>query len=78
MQFTITEEEMQRVLEASKPVPYMVFGGMEPMPPQERANRAWQSIGEAHGVEWMSIRPVNEATRLMSGTECTDVATEER
>lgn len=66
--FTITEEEMQMVLDASKPVPYMVLGGMEPSSPRENANRAWQAIGRTYGVEWDSIRPVDEAARIMSGT----------
>lgn len=78
MQFTITEEEMQRVLDASKPVPYILgTGGVEPTSPQARANAAWQAIGKAHGIDWMSIRPVNEAARIMSGTAVdtrTDVA----
>jgi len=67
MEFTLTEDEMQSVLDASKPVPYLVIGGIPPRSQQEQANSAWQKIAEAHSVKWDTIRPINEATRLMSG-----------
>lgn len=58
-QYRMTDEELQSVLDASKPVPYLVFGGMAPPSPQENVNRAWAAIARAHGVRQMSIGPAS-------------------
>lgn len=42
---------------AMRPVPVIMIGGVMPSSPQANANRAWQRLGEAHNVDWMSIRP---------------------
>lgn len=55
--FEMTEEDLAKILDASKRVPYMVFGGMEPISPQENANRAWRELGERMGFDFMSVRP---------------------
>jgi|HubBroStandDraft_6_1064221.scaffolds.fasta_scaffold163192_3 hypothetical protein len=51
-QYRLTDEELQSIMDASKPVPYMVIGGVEPSSPQENANRAWQAVAAKHGFEW--------------------------
>ena len=53
----LTDEQFNRIMEASKPVPYMVFGGMGPRSPQENANAAWREVAKEHGVHWQTIRP---------------------
>lgn len=58
IEFAITEDEHDMLVRAMQPVPYMVFGGMEPRSPQENANDAYKVIAETYGVEWMSILPV--------------------
>jgi hypothetical protein len=49
---------LNRLLDASKPVPYMVFGGVPPRSPQENANAAWRALGDELGFDYMTVRPV--------------------
>jgi len=57
-EFTMTKEQCEKLLDACKPVPYMVFGGIEPRSPQENANAAWAELGLELGFDAMSVRPV--------------------
>ncbi|MFZ7120716.1 MAG: hypothetical protein ACOWWH_07175 [Eubacteriaceae bacterium] len=57
-EYEMTEEQHQKLLSACKPVPYMIFDGVEPTSPQENANRAWQSLGDEMGFEYMSVKPI--------------------
>lgn len=53
-QYRLTDEELESILNASKPVPYMIIGGHAPASSQENSNRAWQAVAAAHGFEWDS------------------------
>ena len=57
-EFELSPEQLDRVLQASRPVPYIVCGGKPPPSPQENANAVWQSIGRELGFEWMTVKPV--------------------
>lgn len=57
-EFEMSPAQLERLLKASEPVLYMVFGGMEPRSPQENANAAWAELGRELGFEHMSVRPV--------------------
>lgn len=57
-EFKMTEEQHERILEASKPVRYMVVGGVEPRSPQENANAAWENLGNELGFRYMTVRPI--------------------
>jgi len=57
-EYEMTEAEYGDLLEACKPVPYMVFRGVEPTSPQENANRAWQSLAARYGFDWRTVNPV--------------------
>jgi len=56
-QYRMTEEELKMMMNASKPVTYMVFNGQPPSSPQENANNAWQQIADRVGCDKMSIKP---------------------
>lgn len=58
-EFTLTQEQLDTLLDACKPVPYMVIGGIAPRSPQENANAAWATLGLELGFDSMSVRPVN-------------------
>jgi hypothetical protein len=58
-EFTMTKEQLDKLLDACKPVPYMVVGGIAPRSPQENANAAWAMLGEEMGFKPMSVRPVS-------------------
>lgn len=57
--FKMTDEEFKEILDACKPVPYMVVGGIPPTSPQENVNRVWQSLGQKLGFQWDTARPVS-------------------
>ena len=55
--FTMTKEQQEKLLDACKPVPYMIFGGMEPRSPQENANAAWCALGREMGFDGLTVQP---------------------
>lgn len=57
-EFEMTEEQLETLLEACKPVPYMVFGGVEPTSLQENACRAWDVLGKEMGFKGKSVEPI--------------------
>ena len=57
-EFTMTEDQRESLLDACRPEPYIIVGGMAPRSPQENANAAWQSLGREMGFDGMTVRPV--------------------
>jgi predicted TIM-barrel fold metal-dependent hydrolase len=57
-EFEMTDEQLKTLMDACKPVPYMVFGGREPRSPQENANDTWRDLGRELGFDHMSVRPI--------------------
>jgi predicted TIM-barrel fold metal-dependent hydrolase len=57
-EYELNKEQLDGLMEASKPVPYMVFGGHEPSSPRENANRAWARLGNEMGFKYMTVQPV--------------------
>lgn len=55
--YEMTEQDLARLLDACKPVPYLVAGGMGPTSPQENANRAWADLGRRMGFDWRTVQP---------------------
>lgn len=58
-EFEMTEADMKEILDACKPVVYMVIGGMPPKSPQENANDAWCRLGNKMGFDGMTVQPVS-------------------
>lgn len=59
-EFKLTNKQWEDLLRASKPVPYMVFGGRPPMSPQEEANNVWKRLGKEMGFKPITVKPVKE------------------
>jgi len=57
-EFELSQQQLDRILGASKPVPYIAVQCGEPSSPQENANRAWQSVALELGFVWDSAEPV--------------------
>lgn len=57
-EFELTENQLKELMEACKPVPYMIIGGVMPSSPQENANRAWGNLGSEMGFKGMTVQPV--------------------
>jgi len=56
-EYQMTEEQYNKIIEASKPVPYLVFGGHPPSSPQDNANAAWRNLANEMGFIWDSVEP---------------------
>lgn len=57
-EFEMTEADLHILLDACKPVPYMIIGGMPPPSQQERANHAWKDLGRRMGFDWLTVQPI--------------------
>jgi hypothetical protein len=68
-EYEMTQAQLDAILDACKPVPYMVFGGMEPRSPQESANAAWAALGEELGFDHMTVRPNGKGDRFFTADE---------
>lgn len=56
--FTMTEAQKDRLLDACRPVPYMMIGSLAPTSPQENANRAWNALGRELGFDGATVEPI--------------------
>ena len=57
--YTMTETQLDEILDVCKSVPYLIAGGMLPLSTQERANSAWSRLGDELGFDYMTVRPVS-------------------
>lgn len=64
--YEMTQDDLDALLAAMKPVPYMVIGGHAPSSPQENANRAWEALGKKMGFDHMTVRPNGRGDRFFS------------
>jgi hypothetical protein len=72
-EYEMSEAQLAAILEACKPVTYMVFAGMPPASPQENANRAWQALGAELGFDHMTVRPVaGKSQRFFTAVAASD------
>jgi len=65
-EFKMTEADLKKLLNASKPVPYMVFGGIEPSSPRENAERQWRVLGEKMGFDWNTVEPSDKGNQYFT------------
>lgn len=65
-EYEMTQAQLDQILEACKPVPYMVFGGMEPRSPQANSNDAWAALGGEMGFDHMTVRPNGKGDRFFT------------
>ncbi|MBU2701112.1 hypothetical protein Ga0466249_002223 [Sporomusaceae bacterium BoRhaA] len=65
-EFEMTEDELNKILDACKPVPYMIVGNYVPTSPQENANRAWQALAKERGFVWDTVQPCGKGNRFFT------------
>lgn len=53
--YTMSKEQLDKILEVCKPVPYMII---DPISPQKKADEAWEKLGEEMGFDYMTVKPV--------------------
>ena len=64
--YEMTQEDLDTILDACKPVPCMMIGNSTPSSPQENANRAWERLGKKMGFDSKTARPSNKGSRFFS------------
>jgi hypothetical protein len=57
-EFEMSEADLEKLYDAAKPVPYLIFNGIGPRSPQERANDAWEELGRRLGFEHTTVEPI--------------------
>lgn len=65
-EYEMTQEDLEAILKACQPVPYMVMGGMAPRSQQENANAAWAALGEKMGFDSMTVQPSRKGDRFFT------------
>lgn len=61
--YMLTEAEYAELIEASKPVPYIIANGIAPISPAARVNEIWARIGRDRGFDPMTAHPADSDNR---------------
>ena len=64
--YEMSQEDLDELLESCKPVPYMVIGGSTGPSQQERANLAWGKLGKKMGFDSETVEPSPKSNRFFS------------
>ena len=70
--YEMTEDDLKKLLDAMKPVPYMIIGGQAPLSRQENANSAWKELGDRMGFDHMTVRPNGRGDRFFKAKSKSD------
>ena len=62
----MTQDDLDKILDACKPVPMIMLQCGMPESPQERANRAWAELGSRMGFDAMTVEPTGEGNRFFT------------
>lgn len=65
-EFEMSQEQLDKLLDACKPVPCIMIGGVMPRSPQENANDAWKALGEELGFKFMTVQPSPKGQRFFT------------
>jgi len=57
-EFEMTDQDLEELMDASKPVPLIALNCGMPDSPQENANRAWKRLGEKMKFDHMTVQHV--------------------
>lgn len=63
-EYEMTQADFDTLMEAMKPVPYMIIGGSEPRSQQENANDAWALLGAKMGFDYNTVQPISGKGQL--------------
>lgn len=65
-EYEMSQHDLDVLMDACKPVRYMVFGGIMPSTPQENANAAWAALGRKYGFDAMTVEPCQKGERFFT------------
>jgi len=54
--YRLSDADFSRLIEAGKPVAYLIANGSEPISPRDTIMRIWKEIADREGVDVDSIR----------------------
>jgi hypothetical protein len=67
--FEMTQEQLDTLLDAMKPVPLIAINCGMPRSQQENANLAWLRLGNEMGFSHMTVTPNEKGDRFFSAEE---------
>lgn len=56
--YEMTQDQLDKILEACKPVQAIMIGHYAPSSPQENANNVWACLGKEMGFDHMTVQPI--------------------
>lgn len=65
-EFELSDEQLNRLYEASKPVRLIALQCGMPSSPQENANAAWKALGKELGFDYMSVRRSSKGDKFFT------------
>lgn len=63
-EFEMTQAQLDTLLDAMCPVPYIIVGGHAPESLQSRANAAWRTLGNEMGFDGDTVKQIPGASQL--------------
>lgn len=64
--YEMSQDALDLILEACKPVVCMKIGNSMPSSPQENADRAWAALGKEMGFDSTTVRPSDKGDRFFT------------
>ncbi len=68
MNYEMTDEQLEVILAACKPVALIALQCGMPSSPQENANAAWARLGKELGFDHMTVKPTGKGNKFFSAT----------
>lgn len=69
--YEMTEADLDKILDACKPVPMIMLQFGNPRSPYENANDAWQELGSRMGFDHMTVEPTGNGDRFFTAESTT-------
>lgn len=66
VEYEMTEADLNKLLDACKPVPMIMLQCGMPRSRQEMANDAWHELGQRMGFKHMTVRPTGKGDRFFT------------
>lgn len=68
-EFEMTQQQLDKILDACQPVPMIMLQCGQPSSPQLRANDAWEALGKEMGFHYMTVRESTKGPRFFTAEE---------
>jgi hypothetical protein len=64
--YEMTLEDLEKILDACKPVPMIMLQCGPGRNQQDRANDAWSQLGQRMGFDYMTVQPTDKGDRFFT------------